>query len=215
MKGDERHGREVNSGVTHEKRRANDISENPICDEGHFRDLHETTKEQNSFSTNRSPDQLHEDEVCSATVWHQPLKAVQPPQQCPAATVSVPAGASARKSNPTAAPGPFPASAMECHFHESNQGRKAKRTDAPIGFSGGFGRVSGVVDSEDELTHPLGFSNCNRFVACSDNSYNKGSFLSEIQKTLEMGKAMGYNLEGCYDRVKEIVEGNGDKMVLR
>ncbi|CAI9301815.1 unnamed protein product [Lactuca saligna] len=91
----------------------------------------------------------------------------------------------------------------------SNPERKANHTNAPIGFSGGFGRVSGVVDSEDELTHPPGFSNCNSFVVCSDDSYNKGSFLSEIQKTMEMGKAMGYDLEGCYDLVKEIVKGNG------
>lgn len=58
----------------------------------------------------------------------------------------------------------------------SNPERNTNHTKAPIGFSGGAVWVSGLVDSEDELTHPPGFSNCNSFGACSDNPYNKGSF---------------------------------------
>ncbi|CAI9264238.1 unnamed protein product [Lactuca saligna] len=133
----------------------------------------------------------------------------------PIATVSVPASVLDKECNPTAGSAPSLASVMDSRFHDSNQERNAKCNDTPIGFSGGFGRLSVIVDSEDNLTHPPGFSNCNSFAGCSDTSYNKGSFLSEIQKTMEMGKAMGYNLEGCYDRVKEIVEGTDDKMVLR
>lgn len=74
--------------------------------------------------------------------------------------------------------------------------------------------MAGVVDSEDKLTHPPGFSNLNNLDGSSDTSCNKRSFLCEIQKTLDIGKAIGYNLEGCYDRVKELVEGNGNKLVL-
>lgn len=40
-------------------------------------------------------------------------------------------------------------------------------------------------------------------------------FFSEIQNTLQMGKAMGYNLEGYFDRVKEIVEGNRYRVVIK
>ncbi|CAI9285239.1 unnamed protein product [Lactuca saligna] len=124
---------------------------------------------------------------------------------------------SAKESSPTASPNPSSTLVMDHPIHYANQGNNDECNNAPIGFSGGFGLLSGIVDSEDNLTHPPGFSNCNSLDGCLSNSYNKGSFLSEIQKkkTLVMGKAMGYNLEGCYDRVKELVEGNRDKMVLR
>ncbi|CAI9285649.1 unnamed protein product [Lactuca saligna] len=84
-----------------------------------------------------------------------------------------------------------------------------------VGFYGGFCRVFGIIDLEDNLSHPPSFSNFNGNDGFSEKSYNNYSFFSEIQNTLEMGKAMGYNLDGCFDRVKEIVEGNGDKVVLK
>ncbi|CAI9283168.1 unnamed protein product [Lactuca saligna] len=128
---------------------------------------------------------------------------------------SIPTGGSVKHDNPTAAPAPSLPLVLESRLHEPNQELNAKTNDASIGFSGGFGRLSGIVDSEDNLTHLPGFSNGNNLAGCSGASYNKGSFLSEMQKTMKMGKAMGYDLEGCNDRVKEIVEGAGDKIVLR
>ncbi|CAI9279869.1 unnamed protein product [Lactuca saligna] len=125
------------------------------------------------------------------------------------------AGDSVKHSNPAATIAPSLPSVLESRLHEPNQELNAKTNDTPIGFSGSFGRLSSIVDSEDNLTHPQGFSNSNNLAGCLDASYNKGSFLCEIQKTMEMGKAMGYDLEGCYDRVKEIVEGVRDKIVLR
>ncbi|CAI9292934.1 unnamed protein product [Lactuca saligna] len=200
MKGDERHGREFNTGANYEEIKVNDS--NKDCE---------------------SSDHMHEEEVSSAADRHQQMKDDQFPQQYPTVTVPAAVGNQAkgnnlavvRESDPAVAPTPSSASAMESHFYDHNQEGKASRTKAPIGFSGGFGRVSGVADSEDDLTHPPGFSKCNSFGAGSDNSINKGSFLTEIHKTLEMGKDMGYNLEGCYDRVKEIVEGTAEKMMLR
>lgn len=46
----------------------------------------------------------------------------------------------------------------------------------PVGFSGGFGRVSGIVDLEDNLSHPPGFSNFNGNDGFSEKSYNNCSF---------------------------------------
>ena len=77
-----------------------------------------------------------------------------------------------------------------------------------MGFSGGYGRVSGINILEEDLYHPLGFSNkCNSFMSgkqsVSCRNFTKNSFLNELTKTLEMGKAMGYNMDSCFDRLKE------------
>lgn len=40
--------------------------------------------------------------------------------------------------------------------------------------------MSGVMDSEDELTHPLGFSNLVGKGGVSEGSINNNSFLDEI-----------------------------------
>ena len=47
-----------------------------------------------------------------------------------------------------------------------------------------------------------------------EKSYNNRSFFSEIQRTIEMGKATDYNYYGCFDGVKEIVEGHGERLVI-
>ncbi|CAI9299397.1 unnamed protein product [Lactuca saligna] len=157
-----------------------------------------------------------QNEVCLGNVTrHQPLKAGQTSKQGPVVTVPATVKLSAKESCPAAGPAPSSASIMDYPIHYSNEGKNDECKNTPIGFDGGFVPVSGIVDSEDNLTNAPGFSNCNSLDGCLGNSYNKGSFLSEIQKILEMGKAMGDNLEGCYDRVKDLVEGNGDKMVLR
>lgn len=70
----------------------------------------------------------------------------------------------------------------------------------------------GVVDSEDNLSHSPGFSNFNVNDGDSEKSLNNGSFLNEIQKILAIGKAMGYSLDGCFECVKEIVEGSEVRM---
>lgn len=33
-------------------------------------------------------------------------------------------------------------------------------------------------------------------------------FFNEIQKTFDIGRAIGYNMDECFDRVKEIVESH-------
>ncbi|CAI9276603.1 unnamed protein product [Lactuca saligna] len=90
-----------------------------------------------------------------------------------------------------------------------------KNVVVPVGFSGGFGWVLGVVDSGDNLLHPPRFSNFRGYEGYSEKSFTNGYFLNEIQKTLDIGKAMGYNLDECYECVKEIVEGNDDTRALR
>lgn len=47
----------------------------------------------------------------------------------------------------------------------------SKKGVAPVGFCGGFRHVLGIIDSEDNLSHPLGFSN---FI--DNGGYSKKSF---------------------------------------
>ena len=63
----------------------------------------------------------------------------------------------------------------------------------PVGFSGGFGLISGIFNSEDNLSHPMGFSNIGAYDGFSEKSLNNDYFLSEIKKkkTFDIGKAFG------------------------
>ncbi|CAI9276967.1 unnamed protein product [Lactuca saligna] len=88
------------------------------------------------------------------------------------------------------------------------------RGNPPVGFSGGFGHMEGIDVLEDNLTHPLGFSNFMGGGNFSQGSFNNFSFLKEIQKTLDIGRSLGYNMDGCFDRVKEIVEGHEGRKVF-
>ncbi|CAI9285302.1 unnamed protein product [Lactuca saligna] len=56
-----------------------------------------------------------------------------------------------------------------------------------LGFSGGYGRISGINISEEDLSHPPGFSN----------------------------KSMGYNMDGCFDRLKELVEDHVERQIQK
>lgn len=84
----------------------------------------------------------------------------------------------------------------------------------PVDISGGFGRISGIVDSEDNLSHPPGFSNIGAYDGFSDKSFNNGSFLVKLKKN-DIEKAMGFNLGGCLKQVNDIVEGSGVKRGLK
>lgn len=137
----------------------------------------------------------------------------QPPIQCPTVTILVTGTVSAKDIFLVVGPAPSVAS-VTIPF-KSNRNDIVEINKAPFGFFGGFGRVSDIVDSEDNLTHPPCFSNWNKFDGCSDKSYNNGSFFIDIQKNLDIGKAMGYNLDECFKRVKEIVEGKENESVLR
>lgn len=91
---------------------------------------------------------------------------------------------------------------------------RPENSEAPLGFSGGFGKLSRVQDSEEDLSHPPGFSDpCHSNFGgnqnISDASFNNQSFLIELKKTMDMGESMGYVMEGCFERVKEIIEGHG------
>ena len=80
----------------------------------------------------------------------------------------------------------------------------------PLGFSGGYGRVSGFNCSEDDLSHPPGFSNQRVSFSGNNQSISGGieknnSFLNELQKTIAVGESLGYNMDGCMDRVTKIL----------
>ncbi|CAI9280983.1 unnamed protein product [Lactuca saligna] len=91
---------------------------------------------------------------------------------------------------------------------------KARVQNNIHGFFGGFGLLSGINLSEEDLSHPPGFSNwC--FSDLGDNQSvsegitNSNYFLNELQKnTIEMGESLGYNMDGCLDRVPEILKGH-------
>lgn len=53
--------------------------------------------------------------------------------------------------------------------------------DPTVGFSGGFGRMSGVANLEESFSHPPGFSNIDANKISSKGSFNNHSFLNEIQ----------------------------------
>ncbi|CAI9278084.1 unnamed protein product [Lactuca saligna] len=87
-----------------------------------------------------------------------------------------------------------------------------------MGASGGYGQGLEINSSEEDLSHPPGFSNqC--FSFSENNQSNTGgieknnSFLEELQKTIAVGEALGYNMDGCMDHVIEILQGHVQRQV--
>lgn len=91
---------------------------------------------------------------------------------------------------------------------------------SPVGFSGGYdGRVSGINVSEDDLSHPPGFSKqCYSFMGdnhfVSEGHQKSNSCFIELKKTIDMGTSLGYNMEGCLDRVKDVLQGHVERQHL-
>ena len=75
-------------------------------------------------------------------------------------------------------------------------------------FFGGFGRMLGVANSEDSLTHPSGISNFVGNISLFEDSITNQSFLNEFQKTLDTDRSLGYNMDEFFDWVKEIIQGH-------
>lgn len=65
-----------------------------------------------------------------------------------------------------------------------------------------------VCMSEKSLSHPPGFSNYMGFEENGNATSMKHSFVVQIQKTLDICRAMGFNMDDCFDRVKEVVQGH-------
>lgn len=86
--------------------------------------------------------------------------------------------------------------------------------DPTVGFSGGFGRMSGVANLEESFSHPPGFSNFVDNKDFSEGPFNNYSFPNEIQKTLDIGRSLGYNMDECFEQVKEIVKGHVHEKVV-
>lgn len=143
--------------------------------------------------------------------------------------------------NATAAPADAPdvTSTTSTHFFsnhpqkESAENLKVRGTNAvfteacsskdrlhskPLGFSGEYGRVLGINCSEEDLSHPPGFSNQRVSISGNSQSVSGGigktnSFLNELQKTIAMGEMLGYNMDGCMDSVTEILKGHVERQV--
>ncbi|CAI9285657.1 unnamed protein product [Lactuca saligna] len=80
-----------------------------------------------------------------------------------------------------------------------------------VGFTGGFGHVEGVYLSHDSesLTHPPRFSQKLFFGDdnFSEGSVNKNYLNIEVEKTLEVGETIGFDMDVCYSKVKNVIEG--------
>ncbi|CAH1420613.1 unnamed protein product [Lactuca virosa] len=85
----------------------------------------------------------------------------------------------------------------------------------PIGFSGGYARMSGFEVSHDSLSHPPGFPN--RFYGGNDLnlecSFNRNFMLEETNRTMETGYKIGFYMDGCFDHVQIIIEGERNKKI--
>ncbi|CAI9295936.1 unnamed protein product [Lactuca saligna] len=97
---------------------------------------------------------------------------------------------------------------------ESHPNVTVRSSSIPLGFSGCFGRISGIDIDEDDLSHPPSYSiPCNSFgdgnKSLLEGSFNNHKFFIELNKKLEMGEAIGYNVEGCFKWLKQVVEGHG------
>lgn len=62
--------------------------------------------------------------------------------------------------------------------------------------------------SEDSLTHPPSFSNkvFRGNVTILEPSVNWTYLVNEADKTLELGEKIGFNMDGCYSHVKNVIE---------
>lgn len=65
----------------------------------------------------------------------------------------------------------------------------------------------GVESLDESLSHPLVFQIMGYMATHQKDRVQIMGFFMKSKK-LEMGRSLGYNMDGCFDRVKEIVPGH-------
>lgn len=83
----------------------------------------------------------------------------------------------------------------------------------PVGFLGGYARMSGVEVSEYSLSHPLGFPDIfyGNYDLNSEFSYSGNSMVEETNWTMERVKKLVFIMDGCFEHVQIVIEGKGNK----